>query len=87
MNDHGDIRSTETLAHELGHSMHSYFSDTYQHQRESSYKIFVAEIASIFNELMLYDHILKTTKDKKLKLQILQQMVEGFDGTVFRQVE
>lgn len=87
MNDTNDIRSAETLAHELGHSLHSYFSDKNNHLRNSRYQIFVAEIASIFNELMLFDYILKTSNDNKLKLQILHQMITGFDGTVFRQTE
>ncbi|MCK5807129.1 MAG: oligoendopeptidase F [Mycoplasmataceae bacterium] len=86
MNDDGSIRSAETLAHEMGHSMHSYFSDTKNHLRESQYNIFVAEIASIFNELMLFDHILKTTDDDKLKFKIRQQMANGFAGTVHRQI-
>jgi len=87
MNNTNDLNSASTLAHELGHSMHTYFSTKHNPISESSYKIFVAEIASIFNELMLYDHILKTSKNDKLKLQILHEMVSGFDGTVFRQTE
>lgn len=87
MNNTEDIRSAETLAHELGHSLHSYFSDKNNPIRDSRYQIFVAEIASIFNELMLFDHVLKTSKDDKLKLQIIHQIVGGFDGTVFRQTE
>ena len=86
MNDDGSIRSAETLAHEIGHSMHSYFSDKKNHIRESQYNIFVAEIASIFNELMLFDHLLKTTKDDKLKFKIRQQMAQGFEGTIHRQI-
>ena len=87
MNDEGSIRSAETLAHELGHSMHTHFSVENNPVTLSDYKIFVAEIASIFNELMLFDYILNTSKDDKLKLQIMHQMVSGFDGTVFRQTE
>ena len=86
MNNDGSIRSLETLAHELGHSMHSYYSDKSNHLRSSQYQIFVAEIASIFNELMLFDHLLKTSDDKKLKFKIRQQMADGFAGTVHRQI-
>ena len=86
MNNEGSIRSAETLAHEMGHSMHSYLSDTNNGIRDSQYNIFVAEIASIFNELMLFDHILKTTDDDKLKFKIRQQMATGFEGTVHRQL-
>ncbi|QZE12646.1 oligoendopeptidase F [Mycoplasma sp. Ms02] len=87
MNFDGQLRSVETLAHELGHSMHSYYSDTRQPLVQSQYPIFLAEIASIFNELMLFDHLLKTSNDDKLKFYILQTMIDGFIGTVLRQVE
>ena len=86
MNNDGTVRSLETLAHELGHSMHSYYSDKNNHLRLSQYQIFVAEIASIFNELMLFDHLLKTSNDDKLKFKIRQQMASGFAGTVHRQI-
>lgn len=87
MNFKGDLDSVETLAHELGHSMHSYFSDTRQTIANSEYPIFLAEIASIYNELMLFDYLLKHSNDKKLKFQILENMIVGFIGTVMRQVE
>lgn len=87
MNFNGELRSVETLAHELGHSMHSYFSDTRQDLVNSLYPIFLAEIASIFNELMLFDYLLKTSDNDKLKFTILNQMIEGFLGTVNRQIE
>lgn len=87
MNDFQDIYSTMTLAHELGHSLHSYFSDQYQHLREAGYRIFVAEIASIFNELLLTDYILKTSDNKELKFEILQQAISEFGLSVYRQVE
>lgn len=87
LNNDGSLESMETLAHELGHSMHSYFSDKHNHIREANYKIFVAEIASIFNELMLFDHLLNTSKDDKLKFKIRQQIAEGFFATTFRQTQ
>ncbi|QCZ36462.1 oligoendopeptidase F [Mycoplasma nasistruthionis] len=87
MNFDGELGSVETLAHELGHSMHSYFSDKNQPIELSQYPIFLAEIASIFNELMLFDNLLKTSNDKKLKFKILTNMIDGFVGTVLRQVQ
>lgn len=86
MNHDGTLRAVETLAHEVGHSMHSYFSDKHNTLEESQYTIFVAEIASIFNELMLFDHILKNTTNNKLKFQIRKQMADGFSGTVLKQI-
>ncbi|MBU4690031.1 oligoendopeptidase F family protein [Mycoplasma zalophidermidis] len=85
MNFDGDLGSVETLAHELGHSMHSYFSDKNNDINNSDYPIFLAEIASIFNELMLYDHLLKTSKNDLFKFKIIQSMIDGFVGTVHRQ--
>ncbi|WP_027120413.1 M3 family oligoendopeptidase [Mycoplasmopsis lipofaciens] len=85
MNFDGDLSSVETLAHELGHSLHSYFSDKNNDFENSQYPIFLAEIASIFNELMLYDYLLKTTNSNLLKFKILENMIDGFIGTVFRQ--
>lgn len=87
MNFDGQFGSVETLAHELGHSLHSYFSDTYNDLVNSKYPILLAEVASIFNEQMLYNHILKTSKNKELKFQILGSMIEGFFGTVVRQTQ
>ncbi|WP_051449488.1 oligoendopeptidase F [Mycoplasmopsis cricetuli] len=87
MNFKGDLDSVETLAHELGHSMHSYFSDTRQDLINSNYPIFLAEIASIYNELMLFDYLLENSNNIKLKFQILENMIDGFVGTVLRQVE
>ncbi|WP_029608438.1 M3 family oligoendopeptidase [Mycoplasma simbae] len=86
MNFDGDLGSVETLAHELGHSMHSYFSDKNNEIHNASYPIFLAEIASIFNELMLYDHLLKTSNNDLFKFKIIDSMIDGFIGTVYRQV-
>lgn len=86
MNWQDDILSVETLAHELGHSMHSYYAEQAQSLRNSNYTIFVAEIASIFNELMLHDYLLNSSKDDKFKFEILTQKIKGFNGTVFRQI-
>ncbi|MGL5732881.1 MAG: oligoendopeptidase F [Metamycoplasmataceae bacterium] len=85
MNFDGSIRSVSTLAHEIGHSMHSYYSDNEQPINLASYPIFLAEIASIFNELMLQDYLINNTKDEKLKFHLLSEAIEDFEGTVRRQ--
>ncbi|MGL5204759.1 MAG: oligoendopeptidase F [Metamycoplasmataceae bacterium] len=85
MNFDGSIRSVATLAHEIGHSMHSYFSDNEQPIHLASYPIFLAEIASIFNELMLQDYLINKTNDYKLKFHLLSEAIEDFEGTVRRQ--
>ncbi len=85
MNFDESIRSVATLAHEIGHSMHSYYSDNEQPINLASYPIFLAEIASIFNELMLQDYLLNNTKDDKLKFHLLSEAIEDFEGTVRRQ--
>ncbi|EFF41656.1 oligoendopeptidase F [Mycoplasmopsis alligatoris] len=87
MNFNGDLSSVETLAHELGHSLHSYYSDTRQPLELSQYPIFLAEIASIFNESMLFDYMLKHSDNDKLKFKILDTIISGFIGTVWRQIE
>jgi oligoendopeptidase F len=85
MNFDESIRSVATLAHEIGHSMHSYYSDNEQPINLASYPIFLAEIASIFNELMLQDYLLNNTQDDKLKFHLLSEAIEDFEGTVRRQ--
>lgn len=87
MNFDGTLRSVETLAHEMGHSMHSYYSDLNQSVRNSQYPIFLAEIASIFNELMLFEHMLSTTNNEEMQFYIYQKMIFGFMATVLRQTE
>lgn len=87
MNYDGTLTSVSTLAHELGHSMHSYFSDKVQPQALSQYPIFVAEIASIFNELMLNDYLLNNTTDDKLRFDIIEKSIANFRATVTRQVD
>ena len=85
MNWSNNFNSVSTLAHELGHSMHSYFSDTYQDYYNSQYPIILAEIASTFNEVLLAEHLLKTSDDIKLKFYILNNLLNTFVGTVHRQ--
>ena len=87
MNFDGSLNSVSTLAHELGHSMHSYYSDKNQTLTNSQYPILLAEIASIFNELVLNDHLLKNATSDKVKFYIREKMIKSFLGTVVRQTE
>jgi oligoendopeptidase F len=76
-----------TLAHELGHTMHSYLANTSQPYPTSQYSIFVAEVASTFNEALLIDHMLKTTTDDGVRLSMLGSYLDNMKGTVFRQTQ
>jgi oligoendopeptidase F len=77
--------SMYTLAHELGHSMHSYFTRNFQPYQYGDYTIFVAEVASTLNEGLLTEHLLKTNSDRAVRLAILNHSLEDFRGTLFRQ--
>jgi oligoendopeptidase F len=77
--------SMYTLAHELGHSMHSFLTRSYQPYQYGDYTIFVAEVASTLNEGLLTEYLLKTTSDRAVQLAILNQSLEDFRGTLFRQ--
>lgn len=85
MNWQDNINNLFTLAHEFGHSVHSYYSRKTQPYHYSGYSIFVAEVASTCNEALLNNYLLKVTEDKKKKLYLLNHFLEGFRGTVFRQ--
>ncbi|MGM8214653.1 oligoendopeptidase F [Bacillaceae bacterium W0354] len=85
MNWQDNIDNLFTLAHELGHSLHSYYTRKNQKPRYGDYSIFVAEVASTANEALLSDYLLKTLDDKQKKLYLLNNFLEGFRGTVFRQ--
>ena len=74
-----------TLTHELGHSVHSYFTRKHQPYRYGNYSIFVAEVASTCNESLLSEYLLKNLDDEKERLYILNHILEGFRATVFRQ--
>lgn len=81
----GSYESLSTLAHELGHSMHSYFSHKNNRPLLANYKIFVAEVASTVNEILLNQYLLKTTQDKKVKASILANLLDQLIGTLYRQ--
>lgn len=85
MNWQDNVNNLFTLAHEFGHSVHSYYSRKFQPYHYSGYSIFVAEVASTCNEALLNDYLLKITDDKKKRLYLLNHFLEGFRGTVFRQ--
>jgi oligoendopeptidase F len=85
MNYNGKYDDMATLAHELGHAMHSYFSNRTQPYATADYPIFLAEVASTFNESLLVDYMLRTIDDDDAKLAILGNYLEGIKGTVFRQ--
>ena len=74
-----------TLAHESGHSMHSYYARHNNDYQYGDYAIFVAEVASTVNELLLSKHLLKNSNDKKEKLFILNNLMDLFKGTIYRQ--
>ena len=87
LNHIDDYNSASTLAHEMGHAMHSYFSNKYQPFEKSKYTIFVAEVASIFNEIMLINHLINTTSDKEEKKFLVNHYLEMIRSTVFRQMQ
>lgn len=85
MNYDGSFQQVSTLAHELGHAMHSWLSDKAQPAPMAQYPIFLAEIASTFNENMLMHRLLGQEKDDALKLFLLDNYLEGLRGTLYRQ--
>ena len=85
LNYEGTYHDVSTLAHELGHSMHTYYSCKNNSYNNSSYKIFVAEVASTVNELLLAKYMLKNSNEKAEKLYILNQLLELFKSTIYRQ--
>jgi oligoendopeptidase F len=87
LNYNGKYDDMSTIAHELGHTMHSYFSNKTQPYPLSSYPIFVAEVASTFNEALLIDYMLKRIKDDSTRLSLLGNYLESIKGTVFRQAQ
>ena len=85
LNHQPDLNSVFTLAHELGHSMHSYYSWKNQPYTYAYYRIFVAEVASTVNEILLCEYLLENAKDDKERMSVLNRYLEEFRGTVFRQ--
>jgi oligoendopeptidase F len=87
INYNGRYDDMSTVAHELGHTMQSYFSNKAQPFVNAGYPIFVAEVASTFNEALLIDSMLKQIKDPATRLALLGNYLEGIKGTVFRQTQ
>lgn len=85
LNYEGRLNDVSTLAHELGHSMHSYYSCKNNPYQYHGYTIFVAEVASTVNELLLDNYILNNSNDKDEKIYILNNLLELYKGTLFRQ--
>ncbi|HYK72245.1 MAG TPA: oligoendopeptidase F [Pseudoneobacillus sp.] len=85
MNWQDNVNNLFTLAHEFGHSVHSYYTRKNQPYPYGNYSIFVAEVASTCNEALLNDYLLKTIDDEQKRLYLLNHYLEGFRGTVFRQ--
>jgi oligoendopeptidase F len=85
MNYQDDISSMFTLAHELGHSMHSELANEAQPWHDAGYDIFVAEVASTVNETLLTQHLLETVDDDELRLHVLDEYLERFRSTLYRQ--
>ncbi len=87
LNYNGQYDDMSTLTHELGHTMQSYLSNKTQPYPTSQYPIFVAEVASTFNEALLIEHMLKIIKDDQVRLALLGRYLENIKGTVFRQTQ
>lgn len=85
LNWQDNVNSLFTLAHELGHSVHSYYTRKNQPYPYGDYSIFVAEVASTCNESLLNQYLLDVIDDKKKRLYLLNHMLEGYRGTVYRQ--
>lgn len=86
LNYQDNLNNVFTLAHEMGHALHSYYSHREQPYVYAHYKIFTAEVASTVNESLLMDFLLKTMADRERRLYLLNYYLEQFRGTVFRQV-
>lgn len=85
LNHRADLDSVFTLAHELGHAMHTYYSDQAQPYSTAGYAIFLAEVASTVNEILLTKYLLRTIKDQKLRRYVLNHYIDQFRTTVVRQ--
>lgn len=85
LNYQGNFDSVSTLAHELGHSVHSYLAAQAQPPQYSGYSIFLAEIASTVNETLLINHLLDQTTDKQVRAALLNEQIDSLTGTIYRQ--
>jgi oligoendopeptidase F len=87
LNYNDSYMDVSTLAHELGHSMQSYLSNKKQPYPLADYQIFVAEVASTFNEVLLFNYMIKNETNDDVKLSLLMNWLDGFKGTLFRQTQ
>ena len=87
LNYNESYSDVSTMAHELGHTMHSFLSNKTQPFPKSHYTTFVAEVASTFNEVLLFNYMIKNVKDDDIKLSLLMNWLDGFKGTLFRQTQ
>ena len=85
LNFTGTLDSVSTIAHEMGHSQHTWLANHTQEPQNADYTLFVAEVASTVNENLLVEQLLQKTEDPKERLVLLNQYLEGFKGTVYRQ--
>ena len=85
LNHDDTLKNMFTLAHEMGHALHSYYSNQHQNPVDAGYVIFVAEVASTFNEALLMEHLLSKTTDKKERALLINHFLEQFKGTLYRQ--
>ena len=85
LNYTGTLDSQFTLAHEMGHALHSYLSNKYQNPIDAGYVIFVAEVASTCNEALLMEYLLNRTTDKKERAYLINHFLDQFKGTLYRQ--
>ena len=87
LNYDNTLNSMFTLAHEMGHSIHSHYSNSAQPYIYSNYRIFVAEVASTCNEILLLEYLLKNCTDKRQRAYLLNHYLDSFKGTVYRQTQ
>lgn len=85
MNYNGTLNDVFTLAHEMGHSMHTFYSNSHQPYSTSDYSIFVAEVASTFNEMLLLEHLIRNARTKEEKLYLINYQLDQIRGTLYRQ--
>ncbi len=87
LNFNGKYDDVSTLTHELGHTMHSHLSNTTQPYPTSQYAIFVAEVASTFNEALLMEHMLRSEDREAVRLSLLMHYLDEIRGTLYRQTQ